>query len=61
MNGYKFDENQQGIGLPNVSKRIQLIFGADYGLTISSKLGIGTTVCTKIPLISDGGELSLQS
>ncbi|MDD2504045.1 MAG: histidine kinase [Clostridia bacterium] len=61
INGYKFDENQQGIGLPNVSKRIQLIFGADYGLTISSKPGIGTTVCTKIPLISDGGELSLQS
>jgi len=53
---YKFTVDQQGIGLPNVSKRIQLTFGADYGLTISSKPGIGTIVRIKIPLISDGDE-----
>lgn len=55
INGYKFDANQQGIGLPNVSKRIQLTFGSDYGLTISSKPGVGTIICIKTPLICDGG------
>jgi two-component system sensor histidine kinase YesM len=51
INDFKFDSDQQGIGLPNVSKRIQLIFGTDYGLTISSKPGCGTVVIIKIPLL----------
>jgi two-component system sensor histidine kinase YesM len=51
INNFKFDSDQQGIGLPNVSKRIQLIFGTDYGLTISSKPGCGTIVSIKIPLL----------
>ncbi|HHY22834.1 MAG TPA: histidine kinase [Clostridiaceae bacterium] len=51
INNFKFDSDQQGIGLPNVSKRIQLIFGTDYGLTISSKPECGTIVSIKIPLL----------
>lgn len=38
-----------GIGLSNVNRRIQLIFGDHYGLNIYSKQGQGTTVMMKIP------------
>jgi two-component system sensor histidine kinase YesM len=38
-----------GLGLKNVQDRIQINFGEDYGITISSKLGCYTKVCVKIP------------
>lgn len=40
-----------GVGLVNVHKRIQLFFGKEYGVTITSKLDEGTTVTIKIPAI----------
>ena len=40
-----------GIGLQNVHRRIQLTFGADYGLTITSEPDAGTTVRTRIPAV----------
>lgn len=40
-----------GYGLRNVHDRIQLYYGEKYGLHIESKLGIGTTVIVKLPLI----------
>jgi len=40
-----------GIGLSNVSRRIQLIFGEEYGLKVTSKLGVGTLVEMEIPII----------
>lgn len=47
------DNNQiqhtMGIGLSNVNRRIQLIFGDRYGLHIYSELGQGTTVIMEIP------------
>lgn len=39
-----------GIGLINVNNRIKLIFGDDYGLRISSALGVGTDVEITLPL-----------
>lgn len=42
------------IGLNNVNDRIKLHFGGDYGLTISSHEGIGTTVQMRLPLYEGG-------
>ncbi|WP_172373043.1 cache domain-containing sensor histidine kinase [Sporosarcina jiandibaonis] len=40
-----------GIGLSNVSRRIQLIFGEEYGLKLTSQPGGGTIVEMEIPII----------
>lgn len=42
-----------GIGLINVNQRIKLNFGAEYGLTIDSRVGYGTTVSIRIPCLKD--------
>ncbi len=41
-----FSEN--GFGLKNIHNRLMLYYGADYGLTITSKEGIGTVIQVKI-------------
>nr|WP_281279668.1 histidine kinase [Paenibacillus lentus] len=38
-----------GFGIRNVNSRIQLHFGAEYGVTIGSRPGVGTTVQIVIP------------
>ena len=38
-----------GFGLSTVHERIRLLFGPGYGLSLSSKEGIGTTVTVRIP------------
>lgn len=40
-----------GIGMRNIQERIDLYFGGDYGLEISSVPGKGTTVCLCLPLL----------
>lgn len=46
------------IGIVNVHRRIINLFGSDYGVTIDSKPGHGTTVLVKLPLIQkeEGGD-----
>ena len=39
-----------GIGLPNVDRRIKLVYGQEYGLTIDSELGVYTCVTVSLPL-----------
>ncbi|HAS72616.1 MAG TPA: sensor histidine kinase, partial [Clostridiales bacterium UBA8960] len=39
-----------GVGLDNVNRRIALIYGPAYGLSVESKLGVGTEVNIRIPL-----------
>lgn len=41
----------QSIGLKNVSSRIELYYGAGYGLSLSSEIGRGTTISIKLPYI----------
>ncbi|WP_186580401.1 cache domain-containing sensor histidine kinase [Aquibacillus kalidii] len=41
-----------GIGVRNVHERIQLLFGKDYGVKISSELDKGTTVVIELPLVN---------
>jgi two-component system sensor histidine kinase YesM len=38
-----------GVGLRNVSERLRLYFGPEYGLSFASELGRGTTVTVRIP------------
>lgn len=51
LNEYIQGENElfSSIGLRNVNKRIKLRYGKEYGVTITSQLGKGTTVCASIP------------
>lgn len=41
---------RRSIGLANVQERLHLTYGLSYGLTITSTLGIGTTIIMEIPL-----------
>lgn len=45
-----------GIGLSNIQERLQLFFGEEYGLTIHSEKGQGTTVRIKIPAWRENGD-----
>lgn len=47
------DEGNHRIGLRNVHSRLQLTYGPDFGLTIISKIGLGTQVSFVIPLRSE--------
>ncbi|MDQ0194038.1 sensor histidine kinase [Paenibacillus wynnii] len=45
----KDQENQVGYGLNSVHERIRLYFGEEYGLHITSILGLGTEVSIELP------------
>ena len=57
-----FDEKQKkekkpksnGVGVPNVQKRLQLYYGPEYGISYISRQGEGTVATVTISL--DGGE-----
>ncbi len=42
-----------GVGVRNVRERIALYFGAEYGLSFESSLGVGTTATIRIPLVEE--------
>ncbi len=42
------NSNHTSIGVINVNKRIQMIYGSEYGLTIQSSLGAGTKITIHI-------------
>ncbi|OME69843.1 hypothetical protein BSK65_12990 [Paenibacillus odorifer] len=43
------DKPGRGYGISNVDRRIKLRFGEHYGVTVFSRLGIGTTVQIRLP------------
>ena len=45
-----------GVGVANVRERIQLHFGASYGITFESVKGEGTIATLRLPALT-GGEL----
>ena len=55
LNAYINGKNNsfKGIGLKNVNKRLQLHFGDEYGIAISSMLGMGTTASIYLPFHND--------
>ncbi len=55
-NPFLLDDNPSstGIGLANIHQRIQLLFGKDYGLSLSSEEGGGLMVRVHIPKVEQG-------
>ncbi len=45
----KYKSKGNGIGLKNIESRIKFVFGQEYGLTVESKLNVGTKVILVIP------------
>ncbi|MFD0693178.1 sensor histidine kinase [Paenibacillus sp. GCM10027628] len=45
------DSARKGIGLSNVTNRIRMYFGSDYGLTLRSEPGQGTDVVLILPIL----------
>ena len=43
--------NYHSLIIENVDNRIKLLYGNDYGATISSKINVGTTINIYLPLI----------
>lgn len=39
-----------GIGLPNVDRRLKLVYGQEYGIQIDSEIGVYTCVTVSLPL-----------
>ena len=46
--------NHTGIGIKNVNDRLQIYFGRQYGLHITSEPDVGTTVEIRMPQIREG-------
>lgn len=42
--------NMSGIGLPNVDRRLKLVYGEDYGITIESEMDNYTMITISLPL-----------
>jgi two-component system sensor histidine kinase YesM len=55
LKDHQYDSKNQGndsggsIGLGNVNSRIQMVFGEQYGLSISSRPGRGTKMIIRMP------------
>lgn len=47
------DNNEDSFGLHSVHERIKLYFGDQYGVTITSRQGEGTTVLLEFPMIGE--------
>ncbi|MBY0163318.1 sensor histidine kinase [Cytobacillus firmus] len=43
------DNSHTGCGIRNIDQRVKLHYGSDYGVSIFSKVGIGTSVQIRIP------------
>ena len=50
FDGSQKGNKSNGVGVPNVQKRIQLYFGPEYGITYRSRKGEGTEVTVTVPL-----------
>jgi two-component system, sensor histidine kinase YesM len=56
LNGKVKSKQGSGVGLRNVHERIQLYFGKEYGIQISSLVEEGTTVTIVIPAVEEEEE-----
>ena len=53
--------SHNGIAMPNVNRRLQLLFGEEYGIHISSIEGMGTDVEIHIPFLTERKNLNYRS
>ncbi len=49
-------KDRTGIGIKNVNDRLQIYFGKQYGLRISSELDVGTCVEIRMPKVGEEGD-----
>ena len=45
------DDDQRGFGMANVEKRLEMLFGEKYGMSVESEYQKGTTVTVRIPKV----------
>ena len=50
FDGSKKGEKSNGVGVPNVQKRLQLYYGPEYGITYMSRKGEGTVATVTVPM-----------
>ena len=60
------EDSAKSIGLSNIYKRIQLYYGKAYGISVSSKKGLGTCVtltvpARKSPVKTEGGDTGYET
>ncbi|MBS4202384.1 sensor histidine kinase [Bacillus sp. FJAT-49732] len=48
-----------GIGIRNVQERIQLLYGEQYGVDVSSQLGEGTRITIRLPIVTSKDNTNL--
>ena len=48
---------KEGFGLRTVHQRIQILFGAEYGLTVESTPDVGTKIRVEIPMKTNEKEM----
>ncbi len=56
ISGKQEPESQNGFGMSNVQKRIQMQYGVAYGITAASIYGEGTVIEVRIPAMSPKAE-----
>ncbi|WP_062047593.1 sensor histidine kinase [Bacillus sp. JCM 19034] len=56
---WDYESQGNGIGLKNIQHRIQTLFGQEFGISIDSEVGKGTTVRIRLPVIR--GDHNVQS
>ena len=49
--GRVVQDDQSGFGMANVQKRLQMLYGASYGMTVESTYQEGTCVTVCIPKV----------
>jgi two-component system sensor histidine kinase YesM len=52
-------KERQHIGMYNTNKRLQLIYGPEYGLQVTSQQGVGTQVTIRIPMTEQNDEFEV--
>lgn len=49
------EDSSSHFGLVSVEKRIKILYGQEYGITVSSQVGKGTVVKVALPAIDRNG------
>jgi two-component system sensor histidine kinase YesM len=51
ISGELVQDDQSGFGMANVEKRLRMLYGPSYGMTVESTYGEGTVVTVRIPQV----------
>lgn len=51
ISGEESSDDQRGFGMANVEKRLEMLYGSEYGMTVKSEFDKGTEVTVRIPRV----------